>query len=48
MSIQFFVAYLFGARFDLVFKEVWNGNIWAPSSPEQAQRIVDTYDKGEL
>lgn len=42
------VAYMFGARFDIVFKEIYNGNLFSPSNPQDATKIIHDYNHGEL
>ena len=44
---QLFVAYLFGARFDIAIKELMKGRISRPD-PRTAEEIIRKYDHGDL
>jgi len=43
-----FIAWMMGARFDIVLDELRKGNLIPPKSPEVAQRIAKNYDRSEL
>lgn len=42
------LAWLFGARFDVAFHELKEGNFASPKDPGAAQSIIAKYDHGEL
>jgi hypothetical protein len=43
-----FVAWMMGARFDILLAELRKGNFLPPKSSEAAQRIAKSYDRSEL
>ena len=42
--IQFGVAWLMGARFDIAFKQLTSGQFWPASSSEEAEAVREAYD----
>ncbi|KAL1305226.1 hypothetical protein AAFC00_002143 [Neodothiora populina] len=41
---MFFLAWLFGARFDIAWQQLRSGQIWAPENKEAAQAAVSSFD----
>ena len=48
LLLQLFVAWLFGARFDLVFEEIRKGKLLPVGGPSRAEEIVKNLGHQEL